>query len=273
MLIRRIETYRRWPRSFKLNDQITAEAMELSQTLRKVPSKWPLLLRMLYRQRFPMVVVGLLLGMSHGVVNSCGRFLALRTAIAAVVEDAPFPQRLRLAFLIAGVIAGEGILLWFAKHFFVDHVANFVTGRMSILVAGKISRVGHRPLDVNETNYISSDIPQLLQFLGFMVLLPSGVTCIFSGFVVLVVYLGWSGVAGLATLSATFILNMKLAGISKKADKVMQSKLDNRTRTMKQVLDSIKAIKFYGKFKRNPGVYFVELGGGPGSYRLGRKLL
>lgn len=94
-------------------------------------SPWPLVLRMVYSERKALVVVGVVFGILHGVINSMGRFILLRAAINAVVNESPFEERLGLAIGVVLVIAFEGVLLLCVKHFFADHIAHYAGGRMS----------------------------------------------------------------------------------------------------------------------------------------------
>ena len=58
-------------------------------------------------------------------------------------------------------------------------------------------------------------------------------------------YLGLSGVAGLFVLVICMVLNRNLGMATKRCDAAVEVARDARLGTMKQVIDGIKAIKFY----------------------------
>ena len=101
-------------------------------------SGWPLLLWMALSERGGLIVLGMVLGVVHGAVNSIGRFLLLRYSIEAVVEGWPLKQRAALASGVVLVLIFEALLLVVVKHLFSSHLAHYVGGRMSTLVLRKV---------------------------------------------------------------------------------------------------------------------------------------
>jgi ABC-type multidrug transport system fused ATPase/permease subunit len=143
------------------------------------------------------------------------------------------------------VITCEGLLLIMAKHFWGDHVAQFLGGRQSTLLLRKISRIGKRPAGAEETKYIGSDLTHLLEGIRFVSFMPSGLSGLMGGIAVLIAFMGWGGLAGIVVLYFMFWGNTKLAIMGKKADLTMQARGEDRIRVMKQVVHGIKAVKFY----------------------------
>lgn len=54
-----------------------------------------------------------------------------------------------------------------------------------------------------------------------------------------------SGLVGLIVLTTVLYFNIKISWLAKKADEIAQGRLKNRLRAMKQVVEGVKAIKFY----------------------------
>ena len=52
---------------------------------------------MAWAERRGLILSGVAAGIAHGAINSLGRFLLLRAAIKAVVNEAPFRVRAGLA--------------------------------------------------------------------------------------------------------------------------------------------------------------------------------
>ena len=207
--------------------------------------KTPLVLKLVLAERRPFVVVACILGGCHGLINSCGRFIVLRMAIEAVLDEKSFQTRLVTGFLLVGVISAEGFLLAFTKHLMTDHVAHYMAGRMATLLLSKVTRVGKRPEGKEETKMVGADLPGLLEQIRIVAFLPSGIAGLFGGLSVLIVYLGLSGVAGLIVLCICMALNRNLGMATKRCDRAVENARDARLGTMKQVIDGIKAIKFY----------------------------
>jgi hypothetical protein len=86
------------------------------------------------------------------------------------------------------------------------------------LVLRKVSRIGARPPGTEETSFLGADLPQLVEQTRTVAFLPSGVVSLGCGLVVLLVYLGWSGLVGLLVLFSVFVANVKLANIAKVVD-------------------------------------------------------
>lgn len=63
--------------------------------------------------------------------------------------------------------------------------------RISTLILRKISRIGARPAGTEETQFVGADLPQVVELVRIISFLPSGVTGLACGLVVLIVYLGW----------------------------------------------------------------------------------
>jgi hypothetical protein len=223
-----------------------------------------ILVDLILQERPRLCAVGLTLGFCHGLVNSCGRFLVLRLAINAVVDGAPMDEKLWLGVALTAVITLEGTLLMLTKvgdccnrnggrdlflnnllivphllpstqHLISDHLSHYLASRMSTLLLSKVSRIGARPPGIEETNLISADVPQLIEQTRIIGFLPSGIAGIVGGLVMLVAFLGLSGIAGLVTLLICFTLNMQLGRKSKGADIQVQQALKGRLRVMKQV--------------------------------------
>ena len=90
-------------------------------------------------------------GTLHGLVQSVGRFLTLRAAISAVVDEASFERRLFLGFTVFVVVGLENWVFLLAKHMLVSHLSTYLGGRASTLLISKISRVGERPAGTSES--------------------------------------------------------------------------------------------------------------------------
>ena len=207
--------------------------------------KTPLVLKFVLAERRPLVVVACILGGCHGLINSCGRFIVLRLAIDAVLDEKSYQTRLIIGCLLVGIISAEGFLLAFTKHLLSDHVSHFMAGRMATLLLSKVTRVGKRPEGKEETKMVGADLPGLLEQIRIVAFLPSGIAGLLGGLSVLIVYLGLSGVAGLFVLVICMVLNRNLGMATKRCDAAVESARDERLGTMKQVIDGIKAIKFY----------------------------
>ena len=69
--------------------------------------KTPLVLKFVLAERRPLVVVACILGGCHGLINSCGRFIVLRLAIDAVLDEKSYQTRLIIGCLLVGIIRGE----------------------------------------------------------------------------------------------------------------------------------------------------------------------
>ena len=152
------------------------------------------------------------------------------------------------AWLSVGVVIVllcEAFLLVLAKHLMASHLGHYVGGRMSTLILSKVSRIGSRPHGAEETQFIGADMPQLVELTRIIAFLPSGLVGLACGMVVLVVYLGWSGITGISLLGLMFLANVKVSVAAKAADTRAQDKLKDRLRGMKQVVEGVKAIKFY----------------------------
>ena len=95
------------------------------------------------------------------------------------------------------------------------------------------------------------EYPYLLRFLNsnihltcyLRLYLPSGAAGIVGGVVMLVTYLGYSGIAGICALAILFSVNIHLQKLASNRNDQMNDKLKDRVRAMKQVVDGIKAIK------------------------------
>jgi ABC-type multidrug transport system fused ATPase/permease subunit len=237
------------PSTFKLsNDGFPSQIEGLAKKLqsRSKPSRFPLVIQCVLAERFGLVLAGGLFGIVHGLVNSCGRFMIIRAAIDAVVSRSPMAERTPIAVVLVLIMFSEMLLFIVSKHIVLDHLAHYISGRMSSLVLIKITRMGTRPHGVEETTFVSADMTQLIFNTRFTCYLPTGLAGIFGGVAVLIIYLGVSGLVGLATLVICFQANLRISRRSKNADKVVQSRLKERLRTMKQTVDGIKALKFYG---------------------------
>ena len=55
--------------------------------------KTPLVLKFVLAERRPLVVVACILGGCHGLINTCGRFIVLRLAIDAVLDESEAQRR------------------------------------------------------------------------------------------------------------------------------------------------------------------------------------
>jgi hypothetical protein len=62
---------------------------------------------------------------------------------------------------------------------------------MSTLILRKVSRLGVRPNGTEEAQFIGADLPQIVELVRMVSLLPSGIVGLASGLVVLLIYLGW----------------------------------------------------------------------------------
>ena len=112
----------------QLIDDVVVELRRKDQISGPTTSKIPMLMRMVLAERRGLVMAGMACGVAHGIINSLGRFLLLRAAIDAVINDALMCTRLLLALGVVVVIIFEGILLLIAKHFFADHIAHYIGG-------------------------------------------------------------------------------------------------------------------------------------------------
>ena len=75
----------------------------------------------------------------------------------------------------------------------------------------------HRPPPPRPTPpSVSSDLVQLMEQIRVMAYLPSGAAGIVGGVVMLITYLGWSGIAGIGFLLCTFLTNLQLQRLAHK---------------------------------------------------------
>jgi membrane protein implicated in regulation of membrane protease activity len=74
--------------------------------------------------------------------------------------------------------------------------------------------------------------------------LPSGISALIAGFIMLVLLTGWQGIVGFGFMSVVSYVCFALSNRSKKQMVLYSKACDKRLSLMKQLVNGIKAVKF-----------------------------
>jgi len=190
-------------------------------------------------------ILGCTLMLVTGLVTTVGRPLSLRFVVSQIRrDDLSLLEMLGLVCFLGGVVLAEGLLTVWGKMLLCDHLSVRAFAFVSCTLVDK-SASGPVPGDQNPSNLLGNDLVRILENVKFSTLLPSAITGILGGSVMLLIIIGPSSIVGLAFSFIIMASNVRMAKITKQAEQDNLSASDARMRLLKQTMDMIRGVKYF----------------------------
>ncbi|POW00076.1 hypothetical protein PSTT_13383 [Puccinia striiformis] len=162
------------------------------------------------------------------------------------------PEPAYHGYLIAGLMFGCGLIQTLFLHQYFDRT--IVTGirvrsgligviYQKSLVLSNEEKSGRATGDI--VNLMSTDVSRIQESCSNGIILLSGLFQITLAFISLYDMLGWPMLGGIAVVLLSIPLNIGLARLQSKLQKLQMKNKDSRTRLMNEILNNIRSIKLY----------------------------
>ncbi|KAA1102965.1 hypothetical protein PGT21_001583 [Puccinia graminis f. sp. tritici] len=162
------------------------------------------------------------------------------------------PEPVYRGYMIAGLMFSCGLIQTLFLHQYFDRV--FVTGirvrsgligviYQKSLVLSNEEKSGRATGDI--VNLMSTDVSRIQDSCSNGLILVSGLFQITLAFISLYDMLGWPMLGGIAVVLLSIPLNIGLARLQSRLQKLQMKNKDSRTRLMNEILNNIRSIKLY----------------------------
>jgi len=187
------------------------------------------------------LIVGIIFGVFQGLLCTVARPLLLKFAVDTLIEETSGAEMYILALGAEQIL--EGLTATFSRHALLDHAASMFFSSVTNLIQHKSLRVANGCSELSPTTLIGNDVIRTLENAKYMQLYPNSLASLIGGICVLIYSVGYSGLVGLGASALILMLNAWIATLARDAEEKNLSAADVRLNIMKQIIESIKAIK------------------------------
>ena len=144
----------------------------------------------------------------------------------------------------------EGLTATFSRHALLDHASSIFFSAAANMIQKKSLRVANGCTDLSPTTLTGNDVIRTCENAKYMQLYPNSLSSLIGGVAVLLYSVGTSGLVGLAASALILACNGWIATYARDAEEENLQAADVRLSVMKQIIESIKAIKLSAWEKR-----------------------
>jgi ABC-type multidrug transport system fused ATPase/permease subunit len=202
--------------------------------------------RVIWRMQPGECVVGIVVSVLEGLLNTVARPLLLQAVIKQVMRsdtEADDAESMRLVVVFAAIVFFEGLLQVNVKQILSSRAGCKFIAWSSVLLYKKAIRAkpGH---DMQVSNLIGNDVIQRSEDWKWGCFLLMCCVGLVGGVATLIYLLGTPALVGLGVMAFALLANVWGSQYTKRADKRALMSSDKRVKLMREIVTGIKAIKF-----------------------------